>query len=204
MTRTVFLPCWLFGPKHPQTRAYRLLGGAMSLASKWQPLRESSCQWWLPGSADPSVCIPTVSHKHFPPIQETLQDQQLCLAQAPMKSLLLLCVPVHTRPCVCLSSVEFLFSQILWSSCNQASLAFKAKCFGGSSSQCQTPPPRTSVGLRTLTLTGELLWCNYLPVCGSPGGGYGIWLYSKFTPPTVLLWFFFGCRIFLCVWLLSI
>ena len=42
------------------------------------------------------------------------------------------------RPCVCPPRVESLFTPALWSSCNPAPLAFKAKCSGYSFSQCQT------------------------------------------------------------------
>ena len=43
-------------------------------------------------------------------------------------------VPVHVKSCVHLPRVKSLFPPVLCSSCTQASLAFKAKCFGGSSS----------------------------------------------------------------------
>ena len=46
-------------------------------------------------------------------------------------------VPVSVRPCVRPPRVESLFSPTPWSSCTQLLLAFKAKCSGGSSAQCQ-------------------------------------------------------------------
>ena len=57
-----------------------------------------------------------MSHSSILPPQDTLQDPQLGLIQAPMKSLTFPCVLVHTRPCVpsksgvsfSLSSVNFL------------------------------------------------------------------------------------------------
>lgn len=48
-------------------------------------------------------------------------------------------VPVCVRPCVCPPSVLFLFSPVLWSSCNQVPHAFKTKFSGDFSSQWQSP-----------------------------------------------------------------
>ena len=47
-------------------------------------------------------------------------------------------VLVCTRPCVCPPRVEFLFPPVLWKSCNQFPLAFKAR-FSEDSSCCWTP-----------------------------------------------------------------
>ena len=46
---------------------------------------------------------------------------------------------MHLKPCVCPLRVEFIFTPVLWSSCTQALLAFKAKCSGGSFSWFQIP-----------------------------------------------------------------
>ena len=40
-------------------------------------------------------------------------------------------VPMHVKPCVRPPRVESLFLPVLWSSCTQDPLAFKAKCSGG-------------------------------------------------------------------------
>ena len=53
---------------------------------------------------------------------------------------------------------------------------------------------KPSVGLRTFTLVGELLWYNCFPVCGSPPGRFWIWCYCDCTPPAILLW------PLLCLW----
>ena len=68
-------------------------------------------------------------------------------------------VLVRVRPYVCLPRVEFLFPPVLWNSCDQTLLAFKARFTGGSSSRCQTPR------LGSLTWGSELslLWENF---CG--------------------------------------
>ena len=63
----------------------------------------------------PPVLVPTVSHFHSLLSQETPpaphQDQQVCLVQAPMKSLLFPWVPVHTRPVHTLQMWHFYFPQ---------------------------------------------------------------------------------------------
>ena len=68
-------------------------------------------------------------------------------------------VLVHTRPCMCPPRVEFLFPPVLWNSCNQASLAFKARFSGASSSCCQT----SRQGSLTWGSIFSLLWENF---CG--------------------------------------
>ena len=77
--------------------------------------------------------------------------------------------------CMCSAGIEFLFPSVLWSSCNQAMLAFKAKCSGVPSSQCQTPR------LRSLRLGPvlSLLWENLCNITifqfvGCLPGRYGI------------------------------
>ena len=47
--------------------------------------------------------------------------------------------PVHLKVCVHLLRMGSLFPPVLWSSCAQAPLAFKARCSRGSFSQCQIP-----------------------------------------------------------------
>ena len=56
-----------------------------------------------------SVYVPRVIHSCHLLLQETLQDQQVGLAQAPIKLLLLPWVPVHVRFCVCPLRVKSLF-----------------------------------------------------------------------------------------------
>ena len=70
-----------------------------------------------------------------PQSQGILQAQQVGLSQAPFKSLLLPCVPVHMRLCIVLQEWSLCFSQ---SYKNQDLMVFK--CYGGSSFfWCQTP-----------------------------------------------------------------
>ena len=106
-------------------------------------------------------------------------------------------VPVHVKTCVCPPRADSLFLPVLWSSCAQTLLAFKAKGSAGSSSQYQT------LRLRNLRQGSELslLWenlsnrINFLSV-GHPPGRLGILLSHKSAPPTFMMWLFlFGCEI---------
>ena len=47
--------------------------------------------------------------------------------------------PVHVKVCVHLLRMGSPFPPVLWSSCAQAPLAFKARCSRGSFSRCQIP-----------------------------------------------------------------
>ena len=96
------------------------------------------------------------------------------------------------RPCVHPPRVEFLFSPVLWSSCHQAPLAFKAKCSGGSSSLCQIP----RLGSQTWGSELSLLWENLCDTIifqfvGHPPSRYGIWLYHKYALLLSCCGFFF-------------
>ena len=82
-------------------------------------LLEGSSQGVPPGTSVASICVPTVSHSHPPPLQETLQHQQGGLVQSPPGSLLLplrpnahtsLCVPSKSGVSVSPSPVEVLQS----------------------------------------------------------------------------------------------
>ena len=133
---------------------------------------------WLPPGELTSVSTPTYllhqclcphSEPQLPPASlEIFQDQQVGLAQASVKSLLSPWVPVCMRPSVCPSRVEFMFCPVLWSSCNEALLVFKAKCSGR---PLPMPDPQTGepdVGLRTFIPVGEPLRYSYFLVSGSP------------------------------------
>ena len=64
-------------------------------------LWEDSRQGALPKTSAASVLVLMVSHSHPPPLQETLQHQQVGLVQSPMGSLLLPLGPdAHTTLCV--------------------------------------------------------------------------------------------------------
>ena len=82
-------------------------------------LWEGSHQGVLPRTSAASVLVLTVNHIQPPPLQETLQHQQVGLVQSPLGSLLLplgpdmhttLCVPSKSGVSVSPSSVEVLQS----------------------------------------------------------------------------------------------
>ena len=191
----VFPSCWLFGLRHPSTGASRLLDAARS-QSLWP--RPDVClqwefMWWHclislplpPVSTSPGGATATPQ-----PPQETLQDQQVSLAQAPMKSLLLPWVPVCVRPCVYPPRVESV-SPILWSSYSQTLLPSKPNTLGDS------PPDVGPQGWGAWRLAQDSSSCGRISVIQLFSGWYGIF-YIKCTPLTVSLWFLlcvFGCRI---------
>ena len=140
--------------------------------------------------------FPTVSHSLPLPQLETLQNTQVSLIQAPMMSLILPWVLVSTRPCVHSPRVEFLFPPVLWRSCTQPLLVFKARCSRGPSPQCQTP----RVGSLIWGSELSLLWENFcdtivIQFMGCPPGELII---LQVCPSFCLIGFLlyvFGCRI---------
>ena len=124
----------------------------------------------------------------LPAPQETLQDQHVGLAQAPMKSLLLSWVLMRVKFRVCPLRMKCEFPPSLRRSCNQAPLAFKTKCSGSSSSQCWT------LGLGGFMWGSELLllWknlCNIviIHVVGHPWGKVVQFDYIASPPPSISL-----------------
>ena len=65
-------------------------------------------------------------------------------------------VLVHTRFCVCPPGVESLFPPVLWKSCSQIPLAFKARFSEDFQSCCRT----TSLGSLTWGSETSLQWEN--------------------------------------------
>ena len=139
-----------------------------------------------------------VSHSQPPSPQETFKDLQVVLAYAPMGVTALPWVPVHVKTCACPARVESLFPPVLWSSCTQAPLTSKAKCSGGSSSQCQTPR------LGSLKWGSELslLWENLCDIIISSlwvahlaSMGFDYIVNVLLLPSCCDFFFVFGCRI---------
>lgn len=144
-----------------------------------------------------SVHVPRVSYSCPQSPQETLQDQHIGLAQAPMKSPLVPWASARETLCT-LSKSRISFSPVLCSSCTQAPIASQASCSGGFSSQSQTP----RLGILTWGAELSLLWENFcqplFSSLGCPPRWYGIWLNLECTPFPTVLWFLicvFGCRI---------
>ena len=92
------------------------------------------------------------------------------MTHGPMKSVHFCPGSQCTHARVCPPGVELLFPPVLWQSCTQAPLDYKAKCSGGSSSWCQTPR------------LGSLMWdsvlrenfCNII-VLQFVGPTWGVW-----------------------------
>ena len=105
-------------------------------------------------------------------------------------------VRLHLRACVS-PPMEFLFPPVLWNSFDQTPLAFKARFSGVSSSHCQTPRLGSLTWVSELSATvGELLWCNYFPVCQSPTQWVWWLIFIMIDPLLVAHSFFvFGCRV---------
>ena len=189
-----FPPCWLFGLRWPSTGAYRLFGGVNGR------LQEGSCQGVLPRTSAASVLVPVVSHSCPPPLQETLQHQQVRLVQSPMG----VTAPspwvlTHMLFCVCSPRVQSLFPPVMSKSCNQILLAFKVWFSGNSSSRCWTP----RLGSLTWASEPSLKWMDFcgisvLQFVSHPPSSYGTWFYCDCAPPT------FSLQLLLCLWMWGI
>ena len=77
----------------------------------------------------------------------------------------LLWVLLHARFCLCPPRLESAFPPVLWKSYNQIPLAFQARFPG------DPQAGKPDMGFRTYTTVGELLWCYFPPLCGSPTDG---------------------------------
>lgn len=82
-----------------------------------------------PSVSATGVCVPRVSLNRPPPLQETLQEQQVGLAQAPIKLLLLPWVLVRVRFCAALEEWG-LCSLVLWGPCSQGPLSSQPDALG--------------------------------------------------------------------------
>ena len=184
----LFLPCWLFGLRHPSIGPYRLLGRARSW---WENggLQESSWQRLL------SRTIATV------PLSLPWATAAPCLYRRPsdtsrwvwsrlfMRSVLF---PLGSSVYNVLWKFQEYNFYFLCNSCNQTPLVFKTMWSGSSSSYCQT------LRLGSLTWGSErpLLWEKLSDIIiftfvGHPSSGYGIWFYPSCTTPVfswLLLW----------------
>ena len=132
MSVAMFLPCFLFHLSCPSTWTCWMgntdidVKMAMSMrahTNEYSPVHP------LPVSLFPQESQQTPTSPGDPP--------RPSLAWEPMKSLLFPWVPVYMRTYVDPPVPEFLFLPIPWNSCNQAPLAFKARCSGGSLFDCQ-------------------------------------------------------------------
>ena len=87
----------------PEATQHWRLPGLFGVANGrlWEGSHQKLSGKVLPRNYAASVLVPTVSHSHPPPLQETLQHWQVGLVQSPMGSLLLTLGPdAHNILCV--------------------------------------------------------------------------------------------------------
>ena len=189
MGGAVFPPCWLFVLRWPITGTCRLLCGSQCQNGSHQ---ERSCQCLFSGCLPPVLAL-TVSP--LLPSQETLQDPQVGLIQAPMESLLcpgslyMWRLDLESGVSASLSPVGLLHSspadlqsQMLW---------------GLLLPMPHSQVGESDVGLRTLTIVGKAMWYNF-PVSGSPT--QHVWDLNYIVKASLLpshcgFFFVFVCRI---------
>ena len=100
------------------------------LMGSWQPLGGLTAIDSFPNCCCQCLC-PCSEPQLPPPLQETLQYQQVSLSQTLMGSLLFfLWILVGMRLCIHPQKVEFVFPQVLCNSCDQTPLSFKAWFLG--------------------------------------------------------------------------
>lgn len=123
-----FVVVW---PEVSQHQSLQAFGWGQVLVPKWQPPGELAqmncpqhfCHQCLCPHSEPHHPLPPPGD---PPRQGGSSGPGFYLVTAfPW-------VPVHTKSCVCPPRKEFLFLPVLWGSCHQVLLAFKAKCSGRS------------------------------------------------------------------------
>ena len=146
--------------------------------------QQCSCSRRFPNVAVASLYIQ--SEPQLPlPLQETPQGQQVALAQAPVKLLLLPWVPVHMKFCEHHLRVKSLFSPVLWGWLPKLSPTDpKALC-----SWCRTPG--SDMELRTLAPVGEPLQHNtiILQFLGCLPRDMRLDYIVSLTLPSFSLWF---------------
>ena len=160
--------------------------GTKELEGGFQDGAQCACDGKLPNMAAASIYVPrrasaTPTLPTSPPLPETLQDQKVGLAQAPIKLVLLPWVLVCVRFCVHPLRVNSI-SPIPVRLLNLSPAGLQNQMSRGLCSWCRTP------GLGSLTWGSELslLWenlCNIiiLQFVGCPPRGYGTWLYHEST-----------------------
>lgn len=116
--------------------------------------------------SDTNVFVPRVSCSHSLPLQETLQGQQVDLAQAPIKLLLLPWVLVHMRFCVSPLRVKS-FSPSLVGLLQLSPDGLQSRMLW----RLLFPVLELGVAFRTLSAVGEPLQFNYSPMCEPPPWG---------------------------------
>ena len=143
-------------PEASQHWSLQVLGGGQVLVRKWQPLGGLT-----PVSTPQKCCCQCLCPCSEPQPPPTFTGDPLIPAgrsgPGSYEVTAFSLVPgVHET--LCTPGVEFLFPSVLWNSCNQTPLAFKARFSGGSSFCCQTP----RLGRRPWDSELSLLWENFV------------------------------------------
>ena len=125
-------PLLVVWPEASQHWSLQAVGWSQVSVPKWPPLGQLVPINMLWGLHLQSPCArsapqPTHTSPGDPPHHTGWSSPGSCGVTA------LFWVPVYVKSCVHPPRVQFLFLPVLWSSCTQALLAFKAKCSGGSS-----------------------------------------------------------------------
>ena len=178
-------------PEASQPWSQRLLSGA-----RFWCLQESSHQWagtsatrvfiLAMSQSPPYPYIHTLAPAGYPPRPTCMSSIGSCEVTK------FLGLGMHETLCAP-SKLEFLFPLVLWNSCTQTLLAFKAKC-SGASSWYQFADWRALPGAQNSQSCGRNS-VMYFQFVGCPSSRNGIWLCCRCTLPTVsllLLLVFFG------------
>ena len=158
MLGTVFPLCWCIGLACSNPGAFKLLGRARSW---WEhgSLQEVSCQWVLPRTTATTVSVPTESQSHTltspgAPLRPACRSHPVSYE---VSAFSLRCSAYETL-CVPSKRGKLLLPSVLWSSYDQALLAFKVNTLEVHPFNASPPECGAEMGLRTLTPVEELLW----------------------------------------------
>ena len=138
-------------------------------------LQEGSHQWVLARTAAASVFVPTVSLSR---LQLYRRPSGLASRSGPVSYEVadLFSGPWYTQG---------LFPPVVWHTCTQTSLAFRAG-FSGDTSHCLTPSLGNLTQGSGLPLLWENLWYNDIPFCGSHTWQVWdlilLWLHPSYRP----------------------
>ena len=183
MSGAVFPPCLLFGMRQASTGAYRLMVWLMAASGRAQA-NEYFPEFLLPVTSSTQWSTATC-HLCRRPSNASRQVWPIllwghCFFPMHPGAHKTLCVP---------SGVKFLFPPVLWKSCNQIPLAFKARLSGDSSSHFWTPSLGILMWGSELSLQLENFWGTIvLQSVVHPPSRYETWFYHKCTLHAISPW----------------
>lgn len=165
--------------RHPSTEACRLLGETTSYFQKWWPPWRAHTNHLYIGNSRTSILAPQWATDIHTGARDPPSPTGMC-EQVSYEFTLLFWIPAHMRTSGP-SKRGFIVSLSLVELLQLNPKDFKAKCSGGSYSQCKN-------------LRLQFLWENFCDIIIFQFLGHlhirnGIWLYHKGTPPTIPFWF---------------